>query len=189
MNVKTRLFSLILLAILIIPVFFNPPKSGKVLGISEKIESEPETKATTTNYDTGSVFNSTNTNEQKASNTIDADAKQSQISAEPSQVPEYKLKDISSGIRDKKKKANTPAKESQGKVVWDANSTNSVTSDKFGLGSGIKVKYGNKETNIVVANTRILAPDVLLVVDSKTFMQLGGDLEKQANIDVIISVD
>lgn len=186
MNVKTRLFSLILLGILIIPVFFNPPKSGKVLGVSEKVQPELEAKSTLSSTDSNP--DSTKNNEQKTP-PQDVDDKQSQISNKPAQVPEYKLKDISSGIRDKKKKISTASKELQGKVVWDANSTNSVTSDKFGLGSGVRVKYEDKETNLVVANTRILAPDVLLVVDSKTFMQLGGDLEKQTNIDVIVSID
>jgi hypothetical protein len=187
MNVKTRLFSIILLGILIIPVFFNPPKTGKVLGISEKAQPDIEVKATPSNngFNIGSVFGSKNNDDQKAQV---PDVKESQV-LESTQVPEYKLKDISSGIRDKKKKSNTSSKEFQGKIIWDANTTNSVTSDKFGLGNGLKVKYANKETNLVVANTRILSPDVLLLVDSKTFAQLGGDLEKQTSIDVTINIE
>jgi hypothetical protein len=187
MNVKTRLFSIILLGILIIPVFFNPPKSGKVLGVSEKSQPEVEAKPApaTNNFNIGSVFNSPNSNQK---NTTTVDAKEADP-LEPTQVPEYKLKDISSGIRDVKKKSVAATKELRGKVVWDANTTNSVTSDKFALGGGLKVSYNGKETNLVVANTRILAPDVLLSVDSKTFIQLGGDLEKQTSVDVVVNFE
>jgi hypothetical protein len=192
MNVKTRLFSIILLGILIIPVFFNPPKSGKVLGVSEQAQPEVEAKPApaVSGFNIGSVFNAPN-NEQKSNEqknvaaVVDNQSPPSDLT--PS--PEYKLKDISSGIRDKKKKNMVSVKDLQGKVVWDAGTSNSVTSDKFGLGSGVKVKYADKVTNLVVANTRILAPDVLLLVDSKTFVQLGGDLEKQASIDVIINIE
>jgi hypothetical protein len=188
MNVKTRLFSIILLGILIIPVFFNPPKSGKVLGVSEKSQPEVEAKpaATNSSFNLGSVFNSANNTDQKS---VAVASTKEVEPLEPIQSSEYKLKDISSGIRDKKKKSSNAVKELAGKVIWDANITNSVTSDKFGLGSGVRVKYGNKETSLVIANTRILAPDVLLLVDSKTFVQLGGDLEKQSSVDVIINID
>ncbi|NJS40947.1 hypothetical protein HC766_00950 [Candidatus Gracilibacteria bacterium] len=39
MNLKAKIFTLIIAGMLIIPVLFNPPKSNSVLGVSEKTNS------------------------------------------------------------------------------------------------------------------------------------------------------
>jgi hypothetical protein len=187
MNVKTRLFSVILLGILVLPVFFNPPKSGNVLGVNEKKPNETTTTNNGSNTGNGqgisvdALFNTNNNSKPVQDSTPETSTTQS--------TNEYKLKDISSGIRDIKKKITSSPKTISGRVVWDVNNKTAVTSDKFSLGSGLKVKHNETELNVVVGDSRILAPDVLLSVDQKTFKQLGGDLEKQTSIDVNITTE
>lgn len=183
MNVKTRLFSVILLGILVLPVFFNPPQSGNVLGVNETKSSDNLSDVDNgEGFSIGSVFNSNNTQTNQ-------EIQKNSGAQTNTQSPEYKLKDISSGIRDIKKKNSNEPKTLTGRVVWDTNNKSSVTSDKFPLGSGVKVKYGDKESDAVIGDTRILAPDVLLSVDQKTFTLIGGDLEKQTSIDVTITIE
>jgi hypothetical protein len=180
MNVKTRLFSVILLGILIIPIFFNPPKEGKVLGVSEKVNTDLESAGQE------SILKPSTPTVSSILKTTNSETKEIPETVAPPQTAEYKLKDISSGIRDKKKKIVNAPREIQGKVAWNSGTSSAVTSDKFSLGGGLKVRFNGKETDLVITSTRILAPDVLLSVDQKTFAQLGGDLEKQSSIDVTI---
>jgi hypothetical protein len=176
MNVKTKLFSLIILAVLVLPVFINPPKSGSVLGVLEKKGSVAEAQPETTQESTSSLGSillnqqaeSTSNVQEKSTNKV--------------------VKDISSGIRDIKKKIASP-KEYRGKIVWDANAKYPAISDKFGLGTGVRVVNGGNSANIVVGDVRVLSPDTLMVVDNKTFTQLGGNLEKDLSIDVVAIVE
>jgi hypothetical protein len=176
MNIKTKLFSLIILAILVLPVFINPPKSGNVLGVSETKNATPEQSTTQTNQppvSLGSLLSKpqeTPQNQPQDSNAL------------------YKLKDISSGIRDTKKK-NSNQREMTGKIIWDANAKSSAISDKFSLGSGIRLTYGTNVVNVVVGEVRVLSPDTIMIVDQKTFAQLGGNLEKDISIDVTAIVE
>lgn len=184
MNVKTRLFSLVLLAILVIPVFFSPPKSGNVLGVREKSTTSPASQAPepVATPDTKPVVN-----------TLISSASSTKVDTEP--VPattpasnDYKLKDISSGIRDIKKQPVT-RREVVGKVIWDTKNKSAAVSDKFGLGNGVNVAYNGKSLNLVIGDTRVLSPDVLMSVDQKTFGELGGDPEKQQSIEVKVTVE
>jgi hypothetical protein len=176
MNVKTKLFSLIILAVLVLPVFINPPKSGSVLGVLEKkgsvVEAQPETQQTN-NSSLGSIL----LNQQSEA-----------PASGQEKIPTKVVKDISSGIRDIKKKI-TPPKEYRGKIVWDANAKYPAISDKFGLGTGVKVVNGATVANVVVGDVRVLSPDTLMIVDNKTFTQLGGNLEKDLSIDVVAIVE
>jgi hypothetical protein len=176
MNVKTKLFSLIILGILVLPVFINPPKSGNVLGVLEKKGSVAEAQSEiqqTNNSSLGSIL----LNQQ-------AETPANESEKTPTKV----VKDISSGIRDIKKKITAP-KEYRGKIVWDANAKYPAISDKFGLGTGVKVVNGSTVANVVVGDVRVLSPDTLMIVDNKTFTQLGGNLEKDLSIDVVAIVE
>jgi hypothetical protein len=177
MNIKTKLFSLIILGILVLPVFINPPKSGSVLGVLEKKgsvnETQPDIQANTTSS-LGSIL----LNEKS----------ETPATAQQDNGVQTKIKDISSGIRDIKKKVTAP-KEYRGKIVWDANAKYPAISDKFGLGSGIKVTNGGNSANIVIGDVRVLSPDTLMIVDGKTFAQLGGNPEKDVSIDVVAVVE
>jgi hypothetical protein len=176
MNIKTKLFSLIILGILVLPVFINPPKSGNVLGVLEKKGSVTESQSEIRQNNT-STLGSILLNQQ------------TEVSpSQPEQAPNKAIKDISSGIRDIKKKISAP-KEYRGKIVWDANAKYPAISDKFGLGSGVKVVNGGSTINVVVGDVRVLSPDTLMVVDNKTFTQLGGNPEKDLSIDVVAIVE
>jgi hypothetical protein len=192
MQAKTKIFSLAILAVLIVPIFLNPPKNGNVLGVSE-VRQNSNTQTVSDNlsntqsiigsgFSFGNLFNTnTPTQGEVAPETTPQDT--------ASDV-QYKLKDISSGIRDTKKRTDQLLKkELRGKIVWDANISSPVSSDKYPLGTGITVSYNNKATNLVVSNVAILAPDTLLKVDQKTFTQLGGDLEKEQDLQVTITVE
>jgi hypothetical protein len=176
MNVKTKLFSLIILGILVLPVFINPPKSGAVLGVLEKkgtvVEAQPEVQQDNTSR-LGSIL---------------LNQKTEAVATQQEKTPNKVIKDISSGIRDIKKKISTP-KEYRGKIVWDANAKYPAISDKFGLGTGVKIVNGGTSANVVVGDVRVLSPDTLMVVDNKTFTQLGGNLEKDLWIDVVAIVE
>jgi hypothetical protein len=192
MQAKTKIFSLAILAVLIVPIFLNPPKNGNVLGVSE-VRQNSNTQTVSDNlsntqsiigsgFSFGNLFNTnTPTQGEVVSETTPQDT--------ASDV-QYKLKDISSGIRDTKKRTDQLLKkELRGKIVWDANISSPVSSDKYPLGTGITVSHNNKSTNLVVSNVAILAPDTLLKVDQKTFTQLGGDLEKEQDLQVTITVE
>ncbi len=177
MNIKTKLFSLIILAILVLPVFINPPKSGSVLGVNE---TKNTTETQETNQTNPAPVNLGSLLSQPTSSTIQTQSENSNSL--------YKLKDISSGIRDTKKKNNTQ-KTMNGKIVWDASAQSSAISDKFSLGSGVKLTYGSNTVDIVVGEIRVLAPDTIMIVDQKTFTKLGGNLEKDVSIDVSAIVE
>jgi hypothetical protein len=176
MNVKTKLFSLIILGILVLPVFINPPKSGAVLGVLEKKDSVVESQQQEVQNNTSSL------------GSILLNQETENVAAQQEKIPNKAVKDISSGIRDIKKKISTP-KEYRGKIVWDANAKYPAISDKFGLGTGVKVLNGGTSANVVVGDVRVLSPDTLMVVDNKTFTQLGGNPEKDLSIDVVAIVE
>jgi hypothetical protein len=176
MNVKTKLFSLIILGILVLPVFINPPKSGAVLGVLEKKDSVVESQQQEVQNNTSSL------------GSILLNQETENVAAQQEKIPNKAVKDISSGIRDIKKKISTP-KEYRGKIVWDANAKYPAISDKFGLGTGVKVVNGGTSANVVVGDVRVLSPDTLMVVDNKTFTQLGGNPEKDLSIDVVAIVE
>lgn len=70
----------------------------------------------------------------------------------------------------------------EGKISWDDTLSNSVASDKFGVGSNIKISYKDKTTLKIIAKQRILGEDNILLVDKETFVELGGDPKTQKSI-------
>jgi hypothetical protein len=182
MNIKTKLFSLIILSVLVLPVFINPPKSGGVLGAFEdkNVETQSQTSPNSNQISTSSIGSVLlNQNKQEAQQT------ENQVQEQSSGV---KLKDISSGIRDIKKKVNAPI-ELRGKIIWDANTKSSAVSDKFALGAGVRVAFNGKSTDVVIGDNRVLSPDTIMIVDQKTFILMGGNPELQQSIDVMASLE
>jgi len=151
MSVKTKIISLALLGLLILPaLLFTPRPTGNVLGVSEK-------------------------NEQPFS----------QVSEKT------KIGEIGSGAIDIRtvEREENKGKIHKGKAVWDANAKSKVSTDKFSLGTGIKVTGKSKDLNLVVGDVRVLSAETLIVVDKTTFTDLGGNPDTDENVDITISVD
>jgi hypothetical protein len=172
MTLKTKLFSLILLGLLVLPVIMSPARNGDVLGVNDRRTGTVNTDAV-----------STQSPETDLS---------SQSSASVSEVlKQNKIGEIASGVRDIKTVDNTSTgspSQLEGKIIWDENAKTPVSTDKFPLGNSIKIQNGEKILKVVVSNPRILATDTILVLDKKTFQDLGGDLEK-GEINAIVSLD
>lgn len=174
MSLKTKLFSLVIVGLLILPILISPSKTGQVLGVNDQA--------------TGSVGGDTSSSEQN-NNQKTADSGTTQTNSEI--LKQAKVGEIASGVRDVKNEDNSTAPvpaSLTGKIIWDENVKTPVSTDKFGLGSSIKVVNGDKTLKLVVSNTRILSTDTILVLDKKTFLALGGDLEK-GELTAEVSVD
>lgn len=178
---RTKIFSLFLLALLIIPAILVSPvrQNATVLGVSENInESESsfvvpknreiESKATSSsdNFDLGNFFGPDNTKAKTS-----------------------KIGQIGSGAQEVRAIDKDETKAISGKVIWDENARSAVSTDKFPLGSSIKVNYNQKDIYLVVGDTRVLSSDTVLVVNRETFVKLGGNPEKENKINVNISLD
>jgi hypothetical protein len=170
MPFKTKLFSLVIVCLLILPVLINPQRSGKVLGTNERGGQIG-----------GSVSPSVEQAADKNTPTSNTNLTVSEVKNINTEIPKQsRIGEIGSGIRDVRT-VETPKNQGQiitGKAIWDENAKSSVSTDKFSLGSGIKVTFNDKTLSLVVGNSRILSSDTILVLDKKTFQELGGDLER-----------
>ena len=178
---RTKIFSLFLLALLIIPAILVSPvrQNANVLGVSENINeiesnfvvpknNEIESKATSNsdNFDLGNFFGPDNTKAKTS-----------------------KIGQIGSGAQEVRAIDKDETKAISGKVIWDENARSAISTDKFPLGSSIKVNYNQKDVYLVVGDTRVLSSDTILVVNRETFVKLGGNPEKENKINVNISLD
>jgi len=89
MNLKTKIFTLIVAGLLIVPVLFNPPKSNSVLGVSEKTTPTSSTKtasssSTSSNTSTSSTQPKTATAPKTSSSTGSTSSSSSSNSSTPS---------------------------------------------------------------------------------------------------------
>lgn len=148
MSLKMKIISLVLLALLVLPVVMTPQQRGSVLGVIES--------------NTGQL-----------------------------PISENRIGEIGSGALDVRTTdlSSNSDKVFSGKAEWDENTRSQVTSDKFPLGRTVKVTAGDKTLNLVVGDVRVLPTDTLLVLNQKTFEQLGGDPKTQKNIEVTVSLD
>ena len=164
MGVKTKIFSLILLTLLALPVILGPQKTGgQVLGASESQDSK-------SNFPTINFSNPLNTNQSSESSV----PKQSSIGQIASGASEIVANDDT----------KTALKVVKGRVIWEDNAKFKVISDKFPKGSGIQVKYNDKTYPLVIEDSRILSSDTILVVNKDTFIKLGGNPETSSSIEV-----
>ncbi len=178
----TKLFSLFLLALLIIPAVLVSPvrQNASVLGVSENINDNSEVNSVVpknekpeantakepSNFDLGNFFGPDNT-----------------------KVKTSKIGQIGSGAQEIRAIEKNEVKAISGKVIWDENARSAISTDKFPLGSSIKVNYNKKDIYLVVGDTRVLSSDTVLVVNRETFVKLGGNPEKENKINVNISLD
>jgi hypothetical protein len=166
MGAKTKIFSLIVLALLTLPVILGPQRSaGQVLGTSENKES-------------GNSFP-----------TINIPNPLSGVSSETQPIPKPpKIGEIASGTREiiTTDTASIP-KTLKGNVVWEDKVKSKVISDKYPKGSGIIVNYNGKSIPLVVDDSRILSTDTILVVDKDTFIKIGGNPETTLTIEIEVT--
>lgn len=166
MGAKTKIFSLIVLALLALPVILGPQRSGgQVLGTSENRESG-------TSFPTINIPNPLST---------------SSTDSQPVPKP-AKLGEIGSGAREIVSTDTTSLpKTLKGNVVWEDKIKSKVISDKFPKGSGITVNNNGKSIPLVVEDSRILSTDTILVVDKDTFIKIGGNPETSLAIEIEVT--
>ena len=157
MNLKAKMFTLLIIGVLSIPIMFGGNSGGQVLGVNEDLT------------DTSRL--SSNFSNPFASN--EKTVKTSQLGS------------IASGISDDTTDDDVQILE--GEIVWDGNTKIPVASDKFEIGQGLQIVTETGTFNLVVGDKRLLSSSTLLVVDESTFVELGGDPSKQDSISVVVS--
>jgi hypothetical protein len=86
-------------------------------------------------------------------------------------------------------KDSTKPKTLQGKAIWDENAKSAVSTDKFNLGTSIKVTTPSSSMGLVVGDVRVLSLDTLLVLNKETYTKLGGNPASDKSIDVTVTLD
>jgi hypothetical protein len=100
------------------------------------------------------------------------------------------IKDIASGTREKKDSSASEKKVYTGKAIWDEKQKVRVTTDRFSLGSSIKVQTKFSTQSLVVDAPRDNLPEgTILILNRQTFESLGGKPDTDQFIEVTISLD
>lgn len=207
MNIKTKVITVIIASILILPAIFNPRRDGgEVLGVSETTApSVVSVEVPATEESPDPVVDDPVVVVQELEPTRDEPrfgitnpfagwfqeggrAAQAPVSSQSSSQG-VQIRNIGSGIRDVEEinsDRNTPPPGASqvGRVVWEQSPTVRVMSDVFPVGSGVEVIAGDRSLDLVINKSRVLVPGTLLVVDQETFIQLGGDPELQSALEV-----
>ncbi len=183
-GLNTKIFSLLLLALLIVPaILINPIKDNSaVLGVSENLESP--TMLNQKNIENFSP-NNQKLAEQKSNDNFNLEGLFN--TGEKPKVA--KIGQIGSGAQEIKTVDKDESKSITGKVILDQNVRTEIATDKFPLGSSVKVNYNKKDSFLVVGDTRVLASDTVLVVNRDAFIKLGGNPDKENKITVTVSLD
>jgi hypothetical protein len=156
-----------------LPVLISPQKSGQVLGISE--QKSP-------------LDNQQN---QSKSNTLEQILPKwnSDVASEP-QAKKSPAEKISSGVMETKLTEKKKTSEvTEGLVSWDEKLQNIAISDKFTLGSSVKIIYQTNQVDLVIGDSKSLEPDTILVLDKASFIKLGGNPETQKSLKVSVKAD
>jgi hypothetical protein len=179
---RTKIFSLFLLALLIIPAVLVSPsrQNATVLGVSENVENAAI-------IPTGQIAESSPSQTSQAESGDFDITKLFEPEKEVSKIA--KIGQIGSGAQEVQTLEKSEAKVLSGRVIWDENARSAIATDKFPLGSSIKVSYESKDVYLVVGDARVLSSDTVLVVNRDTFIKIGGDPTKENKINVQISLD
>jgi hypothetical protein len=217
MDLKAKIFSLIICGLLVIPVLVNPPSNKAVLGaqIDREFENNnnPKTDSKT------DIPNESNIGEKSSNNNIIPDVSLNKPKIEaPVIKPNIKfpslglkitnpfsdkntitknpttnnfaIKDISSGVRSSTQSTLEKQNlEVHGEVKWESSPSTSIITNKFELGSPVKVSTNSKETNLVISGIRALPSNITMVVDPDTFIALGGNPETQESIYSVVKLN
>lgn len=154
MSLRTKIFSLVVLVLLFLPVVFNTSRTGEVLGTNES------------NTSTSGLFGNFNQNDTQPSVT----PAQSEVVSQTELIGE-----IGSGVRvAPNSQIVDPNTIFEGKAIVNVNSSLVASSDKFPLGTSVNVSNGDREINVVIQGRTVLAADTMLVLNQETFENLGG---------------
>jgi hypothetical protein len=74
----------------------------------------------------------------------------------------------------------------EGKVSWAENLKSNLYTDKFNPGSSVKITQNNKSYIKNVDEKSIMTDDNLLLVSRDVFTEIGGDPKSQKSINVIV---
>jgi len=166
MTTKTKVFSLLVLVLLFLPIAFNSQRSGQVLGTNES----------------GSVgLNNSSAPAGDSGQPIPAESqikKQAQIAG-----------DIASGVRSYEENSVLDSQQAlTGKAIVNMNTSLDASSDKFPLGTSLRISNGDNQVNVVVQGKSVLSPDTLIVLNQDIFQRLGGDPET-GSMQVTVSIN
>jgi hypothetical protein len=75
----------------------------------------------------------------------------------------------------------------EGKISWDDTLSEGIATDRFMIDSNVKITFNGNPTTKRITQRRILSDDNILLVDKKTFAELGGDPTKDKTIIANIS--
>lgn len=182
---KTRLLSIILILIILIPAFLVPPKEKNLIQSAQQtannlpsiqlpsfnaVDLVPKAPLINIEVPQGSYTqNLTPRNSPFLSGVLD------QRIDIPTDTD--KVKDIL--------KFGNKVKY-EGKIAWADNLKNNVYADKFNAGSSVKITFKDKSFIKNIDEKSILSDDSLLLVSKAVFEEIGGDSKTQKTINVII---
>lgn len=102
---------------------------------------------------------------------------------------------IGSGARDIKNDEGEENEEKTteytGKALWDANQKSDISTDKLALGQTITVKSGDITKSMVVSELReeTLSEDTILILNTETYISLGGNPEEGLPLNITVITD
>jgi hypothetical protein len=187
-NNKTKLLSLLILVIILIPAIFVPPKDKNYLQVAE------ESTKNLTGFEIPRELPSFDSNLIPKLPSIDINVPsdtfiQEQMTPKPSPLAEsiatgnQILTDIER-VKDSLKMANKVKYE--GKITWADNLKKEVYADKFNINSSVKITRGDKSYIKNIEEKSIMSDDNLLLVSRAVFVEIGGDPATQKSIIAVI---
>ena len=188
-NNKTKIYSLILFIVIILPGVTMPTIKTPIA----ELPNLPTFTSPFGNSSNNSLENAEKTQTQNQAQFVPPDLsfltpKENIIT--PKLAPKLDIASIETKTETKKIIDNIIQKNKiafEGKISWDETLSNPVATDKFGLGTNIKITYKEKITTKSVAQQRVLSDDNILMVNKATFVEIGGDPNTQKNLIANIS--
>lgn len=183
---RTRLLSVFLILIILIPAFLVPPKEKNL------IQSAQQTANNLPNF-TLPNFNAQDMVPKNPLINIEMPQGEYAQNLQPKNSP------FLSGVLDQRIDSIIPDTDKvkeilkiakkvryEGKVSWGENLKSNVYADKFNTNSSIKITHDNKSFIKNVDEKIIMSDDNLLLVSKDVFIELGGDPKSQKSINVVI---
>jgi hypothetical protein len=177
MNFKTKILSLVIFGLLILPAIFVPVQTGDVLGVNEIVEEA----------DGGET-------EGEVSALGIVEKEEAQVESGPA-LKTNEVSSIGSGVRDvaedEKDSTSDDQKEAYtGLAKYDPKQKVKLATNKFSLGQSLRVVTYEKEHNLVVNQIRQdLEDGVIIIVNRDTFVELGGNLDGENLVEVEIYIE
>jgi hypothetical protein len=190
-NNKTKLISILIFIIIIIPAFSLPPRDKTYIEVAQQsIENIPSIELPSINTNYNNLIP-----KLPAINfgLPDTSYIQEQMTPKASPLFDNITNTVATGnqiITDiDKVKDSFKVKEKikyEGKVSWADNLKNNVYSDKFNANSSIKITSAGKSYIKNIDEKTIMQDDNLLLVSRSVFTEIGGDSKTQKSITVVV---